>query len=147
MYVPTLAKWKEVREVCLQLHDLPTWVRAVWALSYEEFCRLLSYDRPENLSIAIECDYITQSYLDFLELQIELEPRGPDWTQILRNRLVSSRPYVGQKSLSVSINRPSDSFYLMTIHAPCRALYWEIDSVNPEEPDQFWGLGSVETEN
>jgi hypothetical protein len=41
----------------------------------------------------VEESCFDQSYIEFLDTQIRLSPRGPDWTEILRRRLKVLRPF------------------------------------------------------
>jgi hypothetical protein len=40
-----------------------------------------------------------QSYLDFLREKIAMEPRGPEWTEILKGRLAALAPCFSDSSL------------------------------------------------
>ena len=40
-----------------------------------------------------------QSYLDFLQEQIDLEPRGPEWTALMKARLDALTPYRDKPTL------------------------------------------------
>jgi hypothetical protein len=48
----------------------------------------------------VELKMLDQAYLNFLDEQIALEPRGPEWTKILQTRRTALTPYCGRSYLS-----------------------------------------------
>ncbi len=46
--------------------------------------------------VEVEEHTITASYLAFLDEQIDLEPRGPEWSAVLRTRKGALEPFRGQ---------------------------------------------------
>lgn len=44
----------------------------------------------------IEQKAVAPDYLDFLREQIELNPRGAEWTALLKSRLAALEPFVGK---------------------------------------------------
>lgn len=58
----------------------------------------------------VERHIIDQSYLEFLAEQIDLEPRGSDWTRVLRARLDAFKPLVGQPLIRIAIARRDVQF-------------------------------------
>ncbi|MBN9689329.1 MAG: hypothetical protein J0M24_03750 [Verrucomicrobia bacterium] len=53
-----------------------------------------------------------QSYLDFLLEQIDLEPRGPEWTAILTARLTAISRFCGVPTLYGCIHTPTGICYV-----------------------------------
>ena len=51
-----------------------------------------------------------QSYLEFLREQIALEPRGPEWTAVLRRRLTALAPYCDTPTLWGTIPTENGQF-------------------------------------
>ena len=60
-------------------------------------------DIEQQYSVTEETKSLDTSYLAFLDKQIELEPRGKDWTRILRTRRDALWPYVGRVLTTLSI--------------------------------------------
>ena len=48
---------------------------------------------------------VMPDYLDFLRDQIKLEPRGPEWTKILKKRLLALEPFVNKSIITASFHR------------------------------------------
>ena len=46
-------------------------------------------------SLAVAESRFDESYVEFLDTQIQLSPRGPEWTARLRKRRAELRPYCG----------------------------------------------------
>jgi hypothetical protein len=44
---------------------------------------------------------VKPDYFDFLREQIRLEPRGPEWGQVLKKRLADLEPFVDKKLIRV----------------------------------------------
>ena len=57
-----------------------------------------------------ELHTIGDSYLEFLSEQIELEPRGPAWTQILKSRLDAFERTVGEPLVRIAVVRDGVTF-------------------------------------
>lgn len=99
----------EFRQIILAAPDLPKSLKenVVSIRSFEE--RILD-----------------RSYLSFLEEQIALEPRGPEWTRVLQKRLEALKDYCGKNLLSGIISE-GDKNYFITISAESKKiLYWEL---------------------
>ena len=60
--------------------------------------------------IEIEYHTFAKSYTDFLLEQIELQPRGPEWTKVLASRYHAFQPVVGQLLLRVDAKNGDDDF-------------------------------------
>jgi hypothetical protein len=77
--------WQRHRAELLRRADaLPEWARA----AVEQ-----THDAPAD--ITWETRTIDRSYIDFLHEMIELEPRGPEWTQLLKRRIEAYEPHLG----------------------------------------------------
>lgn len=75
--------------------DTPSWVISKLSIPPGE----LNFD--ENL--VIETKSVSDSYLSFLREQIDLNPRGPEWTAQLQRRLNALRPLAGKDITVISI--------------------------------------------
>jgi hypothetical protein len=74
---------------------------------------------------AVERHCFDQSYIDFLDTQIQLSPRGPEWTQRLRKRREGLLPFVGQQLLSSSLPVGDDDYTVEVDPQEERVVYWE----------------------
>ncbi len=72
---------------------------------------------------AVEQHVLDQKYLNFLEEQIRLSPRGPKWAEVLRKR----HDVLAAKMLLSGIGgRSSDNCYVkLDPESRKRVLYWE----------------------
>jgi hypothetical protein len=48
---------------------------------------------------SVEEHQFDQTYIEFLDSQIQLEPRGPEWTHRLKRRKESLQPFCGMNLL------------------------------------------------
>jgi hypothetical protein len=55
---------------------------------------------------------VQADYLQFLEQQIALEPRGPEWTEVLRKRRDVLIPFLGRRLLSGHILIGNDTYFI-----------------------------------
>jgi hypothetical protein len=69
----------------------------------------------------VEISTFDQSYLDFLDEQIKLEPRGPEWTRTLRARRAALGPYCGRPRLHADI-RVGNKGYLISVDPESLAI-------------------------
>jgi hypothetical protein len=66
-----------------------------------------------------------ESYLEFLDEQIRLGPRGPEWTERLERRRAGLEPFCGVRMVSGHV-RAGTSGYTVYIDPRSRAVvYWE----------------------
>jgi hypothetical protein len=77
-----------------------------WVLSLKDSTASELIERQE---LNIEAKEVSASYLQFLNEQISLEPRGPEWTQILTKRLNSLAPFEGKRIIIALISKPDSS--------------------------------------
>ncbi|WP_397383858.1 hypothetical protein [Prosthecobacter sp.] len=66
-----------------------------------------------------------ESYIEFLDEQIRLSPRGPEWTEILKRRRAALLPFCGI-TLLCGIVRVADAGFIVRVHPQTRAvIHWE----------------------
>lgn len=82
---------------CVESKDAPPWMT--------EYLHSRASGRTPELKAAYHCEAheLDRSYLEHLEEQIDLEPRGKEWSEVLRNRLVALAPHVGENLLRVTL--------------------------------------------
>jgi hypothetical protein len=97
--------------------DLPKWVR-------ENVDSVRGFD--EKL--------VEQSYLSFLEQQIALQPRGPEWTKVLQRRLESLKNYCGKKLASGIVSEGEKNCFIKLSPESKKILYWELWDFETQEP-------------
>jgi hypothetical protein len=89
-------------------HQLPAWVR-----EHAELVRGLDKSRFD------------ETYLQFLDQQIELAPRGPEWTDRLRRRRATLQDFCGV-TLLYGRYRLGDSEVSIRVHPETKAVVqWE----------------------
>lgn len=74
---------------------MPQWIRKMHSFDVADLLR--------NQKFRSETKDVDSSYLQFLEQQIALEPRGPEWTEVLKRRSDALRPFIGKKITTVFI--------------------------------------------
>ena len=92
-------QWDTLREQTESYSDLPNWARGFLAKPVKELS-------SEN-DVALETTVLEQSYIEFLDEQIELNARGKDWTALLENRRNALSPWVGKETSELSISGSS----------------------------------------
>jgi hypothetical protein len=117
--------WKIITTAIRQSDNSPRWLKEIGDMAYPNVVALpnlgnetpVGYARPYVTNKLVKADY-----LDFLREQIRLEPRGPEWSEILRVKLSVLQPFVGRQVLMAD-------FYYQTHRA---VLY-----INPETGQLF----------
>jgi len=72
-----------------------------------------------------------QSYIDFLDVQIRLSPRGPDWTERLKHRRAGLLPFCDVTLLHGRV-RVGDIGFTVEIDPKTRAvIHWEQYEYDP----------------
>ncbi len=66
-----------------------------------------------------------QSYLDFLQEQIDLAPRGPEWAELLSRRLAALAPFCGLPTISGRISTSDAEFFIRVDPRNCRVIHAE----------------------
>src|SRR5262245_15497981 len=66
-----------------------------------------------------------ETYIAFLDKQIELSPRGPEWTERLRRRRAGLAPYCGVPLVSGHVRVGTSGFTIYVDPATRRVVYWE----------------------
>lgn len=75
--------------------QLPSWVHS---LAQSESATLI-----DSKKLNIEYKILDASYIEFLDQQIELEARGPEWNEILKKRVSALRPFVGKTVVTAQL--------------------------------------------
>jgi hypothetical protein len=76
-----------------------------------------------------------QSYLEFLQLQIDLQPRGPEWTAVLAERLSHLAPYCGLPTLFGTIIMPGGQYRIRIDPQTQEVIHYELHDW-PDAADQ-----------
>lgn len=71
----------------------------------------------------IEESYIDASYIQFLDEQIRLSPRGPEWTERLKKRRAALLPFCGVSLLRGMI-RVGDTGFVVRVHPVARSVIY-----------------------
>jgi hypothetical protein len=74
---------------------------------------------------ALEKHRFDESYIEFLDTQIRLSPRGPEWTERLRHRRAALASFAGVTLLRGRVHL-GKADYTVEIHPETRAVvHWE----------------------
>ena len=125
----TTSDWTTIASAIKQLSNAPSWLNELGSLCYEDVLRLPKVDNAPKGQIArpiVKLTAIPQDYLDFLEEQIRLGARGPEWNDVLRLRRNALKPFVGKEVLTISIYRFPDTVGLYLEPKTGRLLNAEI---------------------
>jgi hypothetical protein len=74
---------------------------------------------------AVEEHSFDQSYIDFLDTQIRLSPRGPAWTERLKKRREGLVPFIGRQLLRSRVRVGSDDYTVQVDPKAELVVYWE----------------------
>ena len=109
--------WLNILRQIRSIPDLPEWMSAVLSCSHKDLAgsyevklhagKLASIHISTDIHISVELITITKSYIDWLDEQIHLAARGPDWNVILRKRRKELAEYVDIEVIRVNISRNS----------------------------------------
>ena len=94
----------------------PSWVHSACILK-----------NGRGVSISYELTEITLSYLEFLREQIELEPRGAEWTNVLKQRVVAMEPHVGRHVIRFGVVDGNRSYTLTILTNNGHVIHEEED--------------------
>lgn len=88
---------------------MPQWARSAIAAT-------LADSAVSGLSVSVEQHVFDESYLEFLDTQIRLAPRGPRCAAMLRARRLALEPFVATTLIRVEVRNDNAGFV-----AHCRA--------------------------
>lgn len=127
--------WNRARLALLAVPSLSDWVVHLLSMSWNDVPRAL--DIPEvHDGVLVESTMITESYLRFLDEQIQLNARGDEWSSVLRTRYAAMEPYVERVLLEVAISCPKGFFLAFLNPETFGLVHWEIDEyADPAKPD------------
>jgi hypothetical protein len=96
-------------EAVMATSGLPVWVR-------------------DNVGSArgLEEKNLDRSYLDFLDDQILLASRGPEWTQVLQKRRAALANYCGKNLMSGIVSHGKRNCFIKVDPESKKILYWEL---------------------
>jgi hypothetical protein len=85
---------------------------------------------PENVreaakQAAVEEHSFDQSYIEFLDAQIRLNPRGPAWTERLKKRRDGLLAFTGQLLVRSTIQIGHDDYSIEVDPEAKLIVYWE----------------------
>jgi len=70
---------------------------------------------------------VTESYLDFLAEQISLEPRGPEWTQVLTARMNAIEPFKGRELILIHLRGDAKTVFVRVDPKGYGIVHWEAE--------------------
>jgi hypothetical protein len=122
--------WNAVVLAIRSLNNPPSWLQKIASLGHAEISCLPKLDNTAEGHIAapsISEVTVKEDYLEFLREQIRLEPRGPEWTAVLRTRLNALQPFVGKQVLMASFYEKPQSSALYINPEGGQVILAEID--------------------
>lgn len=82
----------------------------------------------EHWEVSCESKILDQSYIDFLDEQIELDALGAESTAVLRDRRQALKPWVGCKTAFLSISHGPKTLWIRFNPENCRIILLEAHS-------------------
>jgi hypothetical protein len=107
--------WNTLTIAIASLRACPDWLRDQANLSWEQVSHLPILDNTgfgQHAIPIVEQKTMTLDYLDFLREQINLNPRGLEWSTILKNRLTKLEPFTGKELIVATFFSKPHSFTL-----------------------------------
>lgn len=121
---------REWYQVCLQARSIPNlaaWVKSVLDMPFEAIMALAAGDHDTgDVEVSASVRKVSDSYLGFLQEQITLAARGPEWTDVLTRRLDALRSYANVPLWVIAISQGGQSFYLRIDPQSFRIVHWEV---------------------
>jgi len=107
MKLPDQRLISQVKARLLLLSDLPLWMSEALSMVGQSS----KFGTGED-SLQIETKPVTESYLDFLDLQIQLEPRGKEHADLLQQRRNALAKHRGNMCLDVTVTDGKHFFFV-----------------------------------
>jgi len=98
----------------------------IWETAIDQ-CEDLSL-RVRNVARStdtIEEHCFDQSYLEFLDTQIRLSPRGPEWTERLKTWRTNLAPWCDQTLMYSSVRVGNDDYTIEVLPGHAKVIHWE----------------------
>lgn len=133
----TPAQWKSISHELSCITGLPEWLTEFLSLSHSEFSISVLQTKAEGHSItrvasghtsmSIDNPFISQAYIGWLQEQIELCARGPEWNTVLEIRKTAIEPFAESRVIHLHIKHGDDlvSVYLFMEEVP-RIFHHEV---------------------
>ena len=104
---------EELRRICVdavsQCEDLPQ----------------VAKENPEAVG-SVEINIFDQSYIEFLDGQIALEPRGQEWNERLKIRRARLAKHVGRELASCRLRFGNDDYWIKIDPIAGSVVHWEV---------------------
>jgi hypothetical protein len=100
--IMTPETWGMLSEALMAIPNCPFWLKEQAKMSYEELSKLSIVDATTAGKAArptLEIKTVTGEYLNFLREQIRLNPRGPEWLDLMKSRLAALEVFLGKELL------------------------------------------------
>ena len=115
----TESDWRRHREMCEEL-------RAICVKAVGECGEMDPKVRENKHAVGlIEPSSFDESYLNFLSGQIELEPRGPEWSARLKVRRKNLSPYVNRELAHCRLQFGTDDYSIYVEPLSGMVIHWE----------------------
>jgi hypothetical protein len=108
----TSKQWSNCVNAIRRVENVPAWLKEQAGFTLDQILALPDLGVAkigEDAIPSVEVKILALDYLDFLRQQIKLEPRGPEWTKILRARLQALAPFANKKVMTVMFFRKPHS--------------------------------------
>lgn len=111
----TKRTWQILVAAIATVNNPPRWLREVACLSYDDVLRLPKYEDARDGQFTIpwvEEKLLAVDYLDFLREQIRINARGPEWKELLQERLQALEPFVGKNVMTATFHQKPNAVSL-----------------------------------
>ena len=106
--ITTHHTWEILAAAIDSFDGAPSWLKEQARLPYEAVTRLSPLDgtvEGENALPTVDEQPVKSDYLDFLREQIRINARGPEWLELLRERLSALEPFAGRPVITAMFHR------------------------------------------
>ena len=106
--------------------------RAMFIEAVQAAADLPALMRDHASEVEVEEHQFDESYLAFLAKQIELSPRGPEWTAVLMRRRAALLPFCGVPLWRGSVRLAAVYFIVEIDPATGAFVHWEKHDISAE---------------
>ena len=112
-------QWKEVGCQAAAIHGVPSYAASL--------CKLTLHELKEVAAVHFEVDKFDDSYIDFLQEQIELNARGEEWSKVLQARMYALKSYSGIELGSIRIEFERRYIWIRYLPSELKVVLFEYD--------------------
>lgn len=119
--------WVNFKDEIISAQGLPAWTKILLQINSDALYDQCQINiKGQSYSFSYECKAVSQSYIDFLKEQIELNPRGEDWKHVLQSRLKALSQFLGKELMFMEIQCEENQLYARIDLDSLAIIHWEI---------------------